>query len=179
MLHAGAAVEFEVLVDLRTPLTHRRLVQRELHPVISAGDHLGHQRGVLSSDVFTDELPEVGEAHHSVIETDPFFHSAEFNVGRAMVEGLEVLRRVVGRLATKDRLGGDETGQEHPGVAGPVDQRMPGLAEAGDSGRPDGAVFVARVVRLRHYGRALGKRVRDRPIHIGHLQALRCFQWVT
>src|SRR5688500_13505636 len=45
VLRAGAAVELEVLVDLRLALALGRLVDRELDPPVAARDDLGHQRG--------------------------------------------------------------------------------------------------------------------------------------
>ena len=71
VLHAGAAVELQVLVDLRLALADGGLVQRELHPVVAARDHLAHQRRVLGGDVVADELGHVGEAHDPVVEAPP------------------------------------------------------------------------------------------------------------
>ena len=75
-----AAVELEVLVDLRLLLGDRRLVERELHPVVAVGDDLGHQRGVVGGDVVADELRHVHEAHDLVVEADPVVHLAELDV---------------------------------------------------------------------------------------------------
>src|SRR5664279_2546617 len=44
MLHTGALVELEELVDLALLLGDRRLVEGELDPVVAIGDHLAHQR---------------------------------------------------------------------------------------------------------------------------------------
>ena len=89
VLGAGAAVEVEVLVDLRALLADRRLVERELDPVVAAGDDLAHQRGVLGGDVVADELGHVGEAHDAVVEVDPLVHAAELDVADDVVERLE------------------------------------------------------------------------------------------
>ena len=89
VLGAGAAVELEVLVDLALLLGDRRLVERELHPVVAVGDDLGHQRRVVGGDVVADELGHVHEAHDLVVEGDPLVHLAELDVADDVVEGLE------------------------------------------------------------------------------------------
>ena len=72
VLAAGAVVELEVLVDLRLLLRDRRLVERELHPVVAGlRDDLAHQGGVNGGDVVTDELRHVREAHDPVVELHP------------------------------------------------------------------------------------------------------------
>src|SRR5882757_3084752 len=47
MLYAGAAVEFEVFVDLRLALADCRLVQRELDLAAAVRDDLAHQGRIL------------------------------------------------------------------------------------------------------------------------------------
>ena len=89
VLGARAAVELQVLVDLALPLADRRLVQRELHPVVAVGHHLAHQRGVVGGDVVADELGHVGEAHHPVVEVDPLVHLAQLDVADHVVQRLE------------------------------------------------------------------------------------------
>ena len=86
VLAAGAAVELEVLVDLRLLLRDRRLVERELHPVVAVRDDLAHQRGVVGGDVVADELRHVREAHDPVVELDPLVHLAELDVADDVVE---------------------------------------------------------------------------------------------
>ena len=89
MLRARALVVLEVLVDLALLLADRRLVERELDPVVAAGDHLAHQGRVLGGDVVADELGHVGEAHDPVVELDPLVHVTEFDVADHVVDGLE------------------------------------------------------------------------------------------
>ncbi len=103
VLAAGAVVELEVLVDLRLLRRDRRLVERELHPVVAAGDHLAHQRRVVGGDVVADELRHVGEAHHLVVEADPLVHPAELDVADAVVDGLEVALRLPSRTGHRGR----------------------------------------------------------------------------
>ena len=94
VLAAGAVVELEVLVDLRLLLRDRRLVERELHPVVAARDDLAHQRGVVGGDVVADELGHVREAHDLVVERHPLVHPAELDVADAVVDRLEEPLRV-------------------------------------------------------------------------------------
>ncbi len=169
VLAAGAVVELEVLVDLRLLLRDRRLVERELHPVVAAGDHLAHEGGVLGGDVVADELGHVREAEHLVVEGDPLVHPAELDVADAVVDGLEQPLRVT--LAAGD--GGAArlvAGQVGAGVAAAVDQRVAGLAVGGDGGGAHGAVLVGDVVRLDQDRRAHRAGVVDALVDVGHLE---------
>ena len=107
----GAAVELQVLVDLRLLLAHRRLVERELHLPRAVGDDLRHQRRVLGRDVVADELLHVREAEHPVVEADPLVHPAELDVADAVVD-----RRERRRPGGDDRVAADEARQEDAGV---------------------------------------------------------------
>src|SRR5690606_41818036 len=99
---------------------------------------------VLGGDVVAHELLHVREAHDLVVEPDPLVHPAELDVADAVVDGLE--GPLGGRL--DDRGGGDVAGQVGAVVAGPLDQRVAGLAVGGDGGEDDGAVLVLQLVRL-------------------------------
>ena len=107
-----------------TSSSRRRLVERELHPVVAARDHLRHQGGVVGGDVVADELGHVGEAHHPVVELDPLVHPPELDVAHAVVDGLEEPLRVAlapGDLAwwrRRSRAGtGRRTASGRPGCA--------------------------------------------------------------
>ena len=165
----GAAVELEVLVDLRLPLGDRRLVERELHPVVAVRDHLGHQRRVVGGDVVADELRHVHEAHHLVVEGDPLVHRAELDVADDVVERLEEPLRLAVAL-DPGALRGRVAGQVGAVVARAVDQRVPGLAVRRDGGHPDRAVLVGEVLRLAYDGRAGLDRLGDAPVDVGHLE---------
>ena len=158
MLDAGAAVELQVLVDLRLLLRDRGLVDRELDLERAVGDDLRHQRAVLGGDVVAHELLHVGEAHDLVVEGHPLVHPAEFDVADAVVDGLE--GALGGRL--DDRVGGGEAGQVRAVVAGALDEGVPGLAVRGDRGEDDRAVLVLELVRLGEAAGAVldGVRVR-------------------
>ena len=43
MLHAGAAIEIQILIDLALFLAGGRLIDRELDAIVAARDHLRHQ----------------------------------------------------------------------------------------------------------------------------------------
>ena len=165
VLAAGAVVELEVLVDLRLLLRDRRLVERELHPVVAARDDLRHQRGVVGGDVVADELRHVREAHDLVVELHPLVHPAELDVADAVVDGLEEPLRVA--LAPRHLGGGgDVAGEEGAVVARAVDEGVARLAVRRDGGDPDRAVLVGHVVRARRgswrpwrgRGRCTGRR---------------------
>jgi non-specific serine/threonine protein kinase len=164
VLHARAAVELQVLVDLRLLLADGGLVQRELHPVVPARHHLAHQRGVLGGDVLADELGQVGEAHHPVVEGHPFVHGAELDVADDVVERDERGRLVDGAASchVPRKVGAV--------VAGAVHQRVRGVTVGLDGRRAHRAVLVVDVVRLRHDRGARRARVRDALVHVGHLE---------
>ena len=72
-------------------------------------------------------------------------------------------RSTIGPRATKP-------GRNGAGVAGAVDQRVPGVAVGGDGGHPDRAVLVADLVRLLQAGGALRDGVRVRGVDVRHLE---------
>jgi hypothetical protein len=151
VLGTGTGVEVEVLVDLAALLGDRRLVERELHPVVAIGDHLGHQGGVVGGDVVADELGHVHEAHDLVVEGHPVVHLAELDVAHDVIEGLE---EPLGRALALDEAtrAGDIPGDVRAGIPNPVDHELdegvPGLAVGRDRRQPDGAELVLDVVRL-------------------------------
>ena len=71
VLHAGAAVELQVLLDLRPPPRLGRLVDRELDPARAVLHHLRHQGRVLGADVLVVEVDELREAEHVARRTRP------------------------------------------------------------------------------------------------------------
>src|SRR5580704_11282544 len=155
MLHARAAVELQVLVDLRLALADGGLVQRELHLPGAVRDDLAHQRGVLGGDVVADELLHVGEAHDPVVEVHPLVHLAQLDVADAVVDLGEE-----GTLAGgADRCRRHVPGQVGTGVPGPLHQRVPGVAVGGDGGHNHLAVVVLEQVRCLQAAGAVLDRV--------------------
>ena len=61
MLHAGGAVVVDVLLDLRLPLSRRRLVDRHLDGLLPVGDDDGAQRRELSRELLVVHAPEAVE----------------------------------------------------------------------------------------------------------------------
>ncbi len=165
VLHARAAVELQVLVDLGLLLGDGGLVDRELDLQGAVRDHLRHQRGVLRRDVVAHELLHVREAHDLVVEADPLVHAAELDVAHAVVDRLE---GALGRRLD-DRVGGRVAGQVRALVAGALDEGVPGLAVRGDRGEDDRAVLVLDLVRLGEGAGALLDGVRERGARVGDL----------
>jgi len=155
VLHAGTAVELQVLVDLRLALAGRGLVQRELDLPGPIRDHLAHQRGILGGDVVADELLHVREAHDPVVEVHPLVHLAELDVADAVVDLGEARPSARGPY----RPGRDVPGQVGAGVTGPLDQRVPGVAVGGDGGQHGLPVVVLDDARLGQPARSVRDRV--------------------
>jgi predicted ATPase/DNA-binding CsgD family transcriptional regulator len=165
VLHAGAPVVLQVLVDLGLALAFGRLVERELDPVVAARDDLAHQRRVLGGDVVADELGHVREAHDPVVERDPLVHGAEFHVADDVVEGDEGgfrRRRLAAAL--------DVAGQVGAAVAAALDERVDGVAVGLEGGGAHRAVLIGLIMRLRQHGRAGLPRVGDALVHVRHLE---------
>jgi hypothetical protein len=91
-------------------------------------------------------------------------------VTRAMVDGLEVVLRVVSRLAVEAVRQLDPAGQERPVVPAAVDERAPGTAVRREPGEPHGAVLVGDVVRLLEDGRAAVAGAADGRVDVRHLE---------
>ena len=143
VLYPGAAVELQVLIDLRLALADGGLVQRELHLPGPVRDHLAHQRRVLGGDVVADELLHVGETHDPVVELHPLVHPAELDVAHAVVD-LGEEAALAGRHDGRRR---DIARQVGTRIARPFDQRVPGIAVGGDRGHDDLPVLVFEDVR--------------------------------
>ena len=169
VLGPGAAVEVEVLVDLRTLLGDGRLVERELHPVVPACDDLAHQRRVVGRDVVADELRHVREAHDLVVELHPLVHVAELDIADDVVQRLEQSLGLAVALDPGRRLR-DVAGEVGAVVLRPVDQGVPGLAVRRDGCDPDGAVLVGEVLGLAHDGCAGLDGLGDAPVDVGDLE---------
>src|SRR5512133_1350697 len=146
VLDPRAAVEVQVLVDLGAFLALGRLVDGELDAPVAVPDDLGHQGRVLGRDGLVAEVDQLGEAQDPLVELDPPVHLAQLDVADHVVDGLQADRR----QRVGHRGPGGEPGQERPGVAGAVDQRVDGVAVGGDGRPADDAVLVLVVARLQH-----------------------------
>ena len=70
MLHAGAPVLAEVLLDLDLASSFP-LVDRELEPAAAVGHHLRHERGVLGRDRLVGEVDQLGHAEDALVVARP------------------------------------------------------------------------------------------------------------
>jgi hypothetical protein len=120
VLHARAAVEVEVLLDLALAPAFGRLVERELDLPSAAEHDLRHEGRVLGGDVLVGEVDHLPEAHHALVEADPLVHPAELDVPDDVVDRLEAdARRVPAVLGAPDvarREGTAVLGAVHKGV---------------------------------------------------------------
>ncbi len=137
--------------------------------MVSARDHLAHQRRVVGGDVVADELRHVREAHHLVVELHPLVHLADLDVADDVVQRLEQPLRLALAL-DPGRLGGDVAREIGAVVPRPVDQGVPGLAVRRDGGDPDGAVLVGDVLRLAYDARAGLAGLGDAAVDVGDLE---------
>ena len=125
----GPPIEVEILVDLRLLLALRRLVDRELDPLVAVRHHLRHERRVLRRDVLVVERDEILEAHHVLVELDPDVHLPELDVADAVVDVQQS-----GRLRLIARLALLEAGQERAAIVPALDERMDRVAVDLDAG---------------------------------------------
>ncbi len=137
MLHAGAAVEIEVLFDLRFLAPLGRFVDRKLNIAIAVGDHLAHQGGVFGRDVLVVKSHQQFKAHHILVKLHPFVHIAEVNVADAVVNVFES-----GRYDLHFAFFGHKTGHKRAVVGVAFNESMDGFAVCFDGSRFDPAVLV-------------------------------------
>ena len=135
VLHAGRAVEVEVLLDLALAATLGRLVDRQ-HDLVVVPDDRRHERGVLGGDLLVVEVGELVEAEHVAVVGDPVVEVALLDVGDDVVEPGD---------ADVGPDGADEVGRlelrgERTGVGGAVEEGVDGVAVGPDGGVVDDAV---------------------------------------
>ena len=150
VLHPGAAVELEVLLDLALPLPLGRLVDRELDLPLAVRHHLRHERRVLGRDVLVREVRELREAEDALVEADPLVHPAELDVADDVVDRDQPDARS-GRAV---RRHGDVAGEVRPRVLGAVDEGVDVVAVRRDRRELDAAGVVLDPVRLDDSARA-------------------------
>ncbi len=115
VLHAGTAVEVQVLLDLRLLAARGRLVDRQLHLAGRVLHHFGAQRGELGRDVLVVEADQLLEAEGARVVVAPGLHLAPADVGHAVVDP-DAGRP--GSRARSPRRPGHEAGQPGAAVAG-------------------------------------------------------------
>lgn len=142
MLHARAAVEVDVLLDLRLALPRRGLVDRHLDALARRGHDDGPERREVGADVLVVDGPEAVEAEDALVVPARRVHLAPVLVADAVVDSGERHLREEGR----DRIGrgvlGTVTRQEDAGVAAVLDERVRRVAVRADRRRPDAAEGV-------------------------------------
>ena len=140
MLHAGALVEVEVLLDLGLATALGGLVDGELDVAVAVGHDLGHEGGVFGGDVVVVEVLVEGEAHDVGVEVDPLVHGVPAHVADDVVDVQQADR--AGDGVVRDGL---VAGEEGAGVVGAVDEGVDGVAVGGDAGGGDAAVVVGEL----------------------------------
>ena len=139
--------------------------------MVAVGDHLAHQRRVVGGDVVADELGHVREAHHLVVERRPTRPCGRARRCRRRGRAPGRAASARPRACDTEVLAAPVAGQVRAVVAGPVDQRVQGLAVRGDGGDPDGAVLVGEVLAARRTTVAPAwTRLGDAPVDVGHLE---------
>ena len=133
VLHAGGAVEVEVLLDLALPAALGRLVDRQ-HDLVVVPHHRRHQRRVLGGDLVVVEVGELVEAEHLLVVADPLARGGPARrwpttwSNRVMPTSGPTGRREVGRLELRG---------ERARVGRPVEERVHGVAVGADGGVVD------------------------------------------
>ena len=153
MLHARAAVELQVLVDLALALPGGRLVDRKLDRVAVVGHHDAHQRAVLGVDVLVVEADEPLEAEDPRVPVGPVVHLSELDVADDVVDAQDA-DVVTGHVARR------VAGQERSVVVVERDERVQRVAVRVDRRAAHSPVLIGDVVRL---DRRLRRLVRPLP----------------
>ena len=151
VLHAGAVVVLDVLLDLALLQAVGRLVER--HDDLRTVPHHGrHERRVLRADLVVVEVLHGGEAEDVGVEADPVGQLALGDVADDVVDPGQPDGPVLNRVG--QALGGVAGFEETPGVAAAVDERVHRLAIGSHLGEAQVAVLVGlRPRRARPTGR--------------------------
>ncbi len=165
VLHAGALVELEVLVDLALALPLGRLVDRELDLARPIRHHLAHQRRVLGLDLVVAEVDDVRHPEHALVELHPAVHLPELDVADDVVDGDQP-----GALAAVPvRRERDVAGEVRAVVLGSIDERVHVLAVGPDRRELDAAVLVLEPLRL---GDPAGSPLHGLPVGVSSVRNL-------
>ena len=104
VLHAWATVEFQVLLDLRLSSSWRGFVDGELNTPTAILHDLRHERGIFCADGSIIEVDELCKAEHTLIESDPLVHFAQFDIAHNVVDGGQARRSSTARNIRAQRL---------------------------------------------------------------------------
>ena len=154
VLHAGAVVVLDVLLDLALLETLGRFVDRH-HDLAAVPHHRRHQRRVLGADLLVVEVQQLGEAHHVGVEVDPRVELALGDVADDVVDGDEA--DVGADVRVGELVVGVPRLECRTAVAQTVDERVHRLAVGGHLGQFEVAVLVTLDPRLAHAARPAGE----------------------
>lgn len=147
VLHAGAAVEIDVLFNLALFLAVGRLVDGHLDDVVGRAHDHAFERGVLGADVLIVHTPEAVEAEHALVVGAYVVHFVPVLVADAVVYRGEVYLGEEFREGVRGGGAGGVAGEEDAGVGGFFDEGVGCVAVGFEGGEADGAVGVGEDVR--------------------------------
>ena len=110
VLHAGAGIKVEILLDLRFLFALGRLVDGEFHIAVAVGHHLGHERRVFGGNILVVEVLVEREAHDVGVEIDPLVHLVPAHIAHHVIHVQQ---------ARGARDGVDDSTARKPGRKGP------------------------------------------------------------
>src|SRR5579863_9886079 len=132
MLCAWAAIEIQVLFNLRFLASGRGFVDRKFDTPATVLHNLGHERGILGANGTVIEVNHLCEAHYALIKGDPLVHFAQFNVADNMVNASQTSSPCATRYRCIERA---EAGEERAFVVLALDKGMNGVAIGGNRGK--------------------------------------------
>ena len=144
MLHAGAAVEVDVLLNLGLLLALSRFVDGEFDPAVAVAHHLGHQSGVVRGNVLIVKRDELGEAHDAGVKLGPLVHLAPIHVAHHVVD--EFQANGGGLVFAVERF---VAGQEGARIIFALHKNVHGVPVGFDAAEDGGAVLVGNLVGLK------------------------------
>ena len=146
VLHAGPAVEVDVLLDLGLLLAVGGLVDGHLDDVVGRRHDDGLEGGELRADILVVDGPEAVEAEDLFVVGADVFHLVPVLVADAVVDvGEEDRGKKLGE-GVGGGGGGGVAGEEGARVGGLFDEGVGGVAVGFDGGKADGAVDVGEGV---------------------------------
>ena len=124
MLHAGSAIEIQVLFYLGFSLALRGLVDRKAYLLISVRHDFRHQRRVFGRDVLIIEMLKHAKTHNVSVEFNPAVHLSPAHVADHVID-IEKPGRATDEIVSGHSL---KSRQESSVVRAALDKRMHGIA---------------------------------------------------
>src|SRR5919109_1422766 len=141
VLYACAFEVVQVLLDLRFPLSWRRLVDRELYCTARVVDNLRPKRRVFCADVLVVEADQLAESEDVSVEFNPELHLTLINICDDVVDFSQPYRV---RLA----FDGNKAWREYASVLVTFDERMDGVAVGRDRRTLQHAMIILQHHRI-------------------------------